>query len=370
MNEQEFVARKFSEYYSRHRISESNAEKREFGFGSWDKKIESRHMRFSSSNELSAALAKSAPFYVSRSAAYYEFPDARPMPRKNWLGADLIFDLDASHKEHDPEGKDCGKFTCEKCLSYIKGQTIKLVEDFLVPDFGFSRSEISVNFSGNRGYHVHVVDKGILPLGREERREMVDYITGTGLQYERFFYKDGRKNVGPAPSDGGYHGKFAREIIRLLRSDEGFAGSLNRKLRKPEMLERFIEGVGEGNWDRVNIADREQKFKEIFRRLSVKLSDTVDVNVTCDVSKLIRLPNSLHGGTGFAAIGVRDLEKFEPMRDAVVLGDGEVKVKITEHVPGLAMKGKAYGPFKKDDEPSVPEHVAIYLICKRAAALA
>ena len=172
------------------------------------------------------------------------------MPRKNWLGADLIFDLDASHREHDPEGKDCGKFTCSKCLSHVKGQTVKLIEEFLVPDFGFSKNEISVNFSGNRGYHVHVVNKDVLPLGRDERREMVDYITGTGLQYERFFYKDGKKNVGPKPDDGGYHGKFSREIIRLL-ADKEFAGHLNRKLRKEETLARFIEGIRAGNWDRV-----------------------------------------------------------------------------------------------------------------------
>ncbi len=369
MKEQEFVAQKFGEYYSRSPISEGGIEKREFGFGSWEKKIEARHMKFLGPGDLNSSLAKQRPFYVSRSAAYYEFPDARPMPRKNWQGADLIFDLDASHKEHDPGGKDCGKFTCEKCLSYIKAQTTKLIEEFLVPDFGFSRSELSVNFSGNRGYHVHVVNKDVLPLGREERREMVDYITGTGLQYERFFYKDGKKNVGPKPDDGGYHGKFSREIIRLL-GDKEFAGHLNRKLRKEEMVGRFIEGIMEGNWDRVNIANREEKFKEIFRKLSVKFADTVDVNVTCDVSKLIRLPNSLHGGTGFSAIGVRDLEKFEPMEDAVVLGEREVKVKITEHVPALVMKDRSYGPYSKDDEISVPEHFAVYLICKRAAVLA
>ena len=69
-------------------------ERREFGFGGWEKKIEFRHMAFRSAEDLRMALVRDRPLYVSASSAYYEYPDARPMPRKHWLGADLVFDLD------------------------------------------------------------------------------------------------------------------------------------------------------------------------------------------------------------------------------------------------------------------------------------
>ena len=96
------------------------------------------------------------------------------MPRKNWLGADLVFDLDA-------EGHSCGKFTCQECLDKVKADAMKLIDEFLLPDFGFSKGEISVNFSGSRGYHVHVRSGSVMKLDREARREIADYVSGTGL---------------------------------------------------------------------------------------------------------------------------------------------------------------------------------------------
>jgi DNA primase small subunit len=365
MNSEEFVQRLFSDYYRSHQPAPNSLEKREFGFGGFEKKIEARHAWFKSQEALSKFLIVNTPFYLSYSAAYYEFPDARPMPKKNWLGADLIFDLDAPAHE-------CGKFTCQICLEKIKAETLKLIENFLIPDFGFAKPDFAINFSGNRGYHLHIRHQSILELSREERRELVDYITGTGIEFASFFRTDENNRIyGPLPTDGGYYGKLARETISQLQDGKGeIVQILGKKFEKPPNAQKLIDGIRLGNWDAVRIIDKEKKFNEILKTLTIKLSDQVDANVTADTSKLIRVPNSLHGGSGLCAIDVKKgISDFNPLSDAVVLPATEVKVEISEPVPKIEMKNQTFGPYGKDAQITVPAYFAAYLICKRAAAI-
>lgn len=361
MREEGYIRGLFSYYYEKNPIHVDEVGKREFGFGGWDKKIESRHMHFSTDTELMRALKNERPLYVSRSAAYYEFPDARPMERKGWLGCDLIFDLDAEHHA-------CGKFTCPPCLQKVKDETIKLIEDFLMPDFGVSRNDINIVFSGSRGYHVHVFDRAYRKLWKDERREIADYAGGTGISYEHFFGKRGKLFSGPAPSEGGYGGKFAREVIKRLENEE-FASYLSTKLKKKENRDMFIRGIEKGDWERVHIAKKDEKFAKLFNEIVGGLSCDIDVNVTADISKLIRLPFSLHGGTGMIAAPVKDIDKFDPMADAIVFSDRPVSIRMNEDAPKIIMKGVDYGPYKKEGTAEVPEHLAVYLICKKAAVL-
>jgi len=359
--EEKFLRQRFSGFYSKCPLSIRSPERREWGFGGWEKKIEFRHIRVFSEQDLRQRLVKDAPLYVSHSVAYYEFPDARPMVRKNWLSSDLIFDLDA-------EAHSCGKFTCEKCMEKVKSDAIKLIEEFLLPDFGFSKSEISVNFSGSRGYHVHVVSDAVSQLDREARREIADYIGGVGLAFDRLFWSEGKKFYGPTPEQGGFGGKFARAFITRL-SDSAFARSVSIKLRKAEERERLIAAIRQGNYDNIGIANREKKLAGKFEEMRLSMAGRIDSNVTADTSKLIRMPNSLHGGSGFAAKSVQSLADFEPMRHAVAFGMEEMKVRATEDIPPLSVKDHSFGPIPKGEARSLPEACAIYLLFKKAAVL-
>ena len=363
-NEEKFLRKLFSGHYARCRLSVVKPEKREFGFGGWEKKIEFRHIGVKDEAALRMKLVSEAPLYVSHSVGYYEFPDARPMLRKNWLGADLVFDLDA-------EGHSCGKFTCSNCMEKVKNDALKLIEEFLLPDFGFSKEEIFVNFSGSRGYHVHVRSGSVMSLDREARREIADYVTGTGLEFSRLFWADGKKFFGPKPSQGGYGGKFARAYLARL-SDEDFALSVSRKLRKPEEIAKLCSAIERGNWDNIGIAAREKKLAEKFEKLRLTLAGRIDANVTADTTKLIRMPDSIHGGSGFSAkmLPLSSLSAFEPMRSAPVFLEGELKVKVAEPVPALCIKDYSFGPMEAGRVASLPMPAAVYLLCKKAAVLA
>ena len=62
------------------------------------------------------------------------------MADKNWLGADLIFDLDGDHLPGVTD-KDFPAM-----ISVIQEQAWSLWNDFLEPDFGFKEDHLQVTF--------------------------------------------------------------------------------------------------------------------------------------------------------------------------------------------------------------------------------
>ncbi len=370
--EEGFIRGRFSQYYSRAFPSTPlSVQTREFGFGGWDKKIESRHAHFGSGEELVAYLRRNAPLYISYSSAYYEFPDARPMEKKNWLGADLIFDIDADQLNPPCIGKHGKGWVCDECLGMAKAEALKLVEEFLVGEFGFRKDSIQTNFSGNRGYHVHVVDDEVKPLTSPKRREITDYITGKGLDGKYWIYERNGRVEGPKPTDSAWGGRLAGGFISMVKEKK------LEFIMKPSTAKRFykmagsvISGVERGNWDVVGLG-RPDVYEQIFgvlgRELGVHLGDNIDQNVTFDTSKLIRMPDSLHGETGLLAKRTSNLDKFDPLKDAVVFGKSPIKVKV-EKAPEIRIWDEVFGPYE-NFEGELPEAVAVYLVCKRRAKL-
>lgn len=368
-----WLSERFGFYYSHSQPpSLPYIERREFGFGGWEKKIEFRHMAFRSGEELKLRLAKDRPLYVSASSAYYEFPSARPMARKNWLGADLVFDLDA--KPHE-----CAPFTCEKCIHHVRDNAIRLIEDFLIADFGLSRKEIMVSFSGSRGFHIRVFKKELESLGREERREILDYIEGVGIEFEGMFAKEpvlGRKNmhriIGPTPSTWGYGGYFARRVVEIASSQDG-AAKISSKLKKKEVAQKFIEGINAGRWSDVQIPNAMEVFKKLFEELKLSVSNRVeaDANVTIDVTKILRMPDTIHGGSGLLAKTISagiDLGSFEPMHSALAFSMDKVEsIKAICNIPQISFGNQTFDAIQKDKVIALPQAYAIYLVCKKAA---
>jgi DNA primase small subunit len=359
--DKEVLLKLFASYYETADFRIPGLEQREFGIGNL-RKIEARHLNFPNLQSFRTYLATNTPFFVSHSTAYYDFPGATPIQKKGWRGADLVFDLDI-HAE--------GKYGAYALLGQVKSDLQRLVKDFIINDFGCK--DVLIVFSGNRGYHVHVRDKAFLPLGGEERRELVDYVMGNGLDYRDFFsYSDKKQLLGPRPDEGGYRGRFARAAVELLSHNPA---SLSRVFVKEKEREFFLGGVRAGNWSRTSL-----KFNDLVGRLSPLAtalpvsSVNTDAGVTADLSKLIRVPNSIHGETGLVAriIDAGDVEPFEPLRDAFITGvraKETMKVKFVEDVPALELGGETMGPFKKDDKKEFPQPIAVFFLAKKSATL-
>jgi len=382
-----FLRKKFKEYYSENKIpAPLEIEQREFGTGTLDTKIKVRHKSFRTERDLWNYLRREAPFYISYSAAYYEFPENQPMLTKGWLGADLIFDLDI--------GMDF--FDSEK-LERIKDETLNLL-DFLLSDFGFSKSDFEVNFSGSKGYHVHVFNEAVKCLGNEERREIVDYVAGN-INFRDYLRVEGDKIFGPKKSDSGWPGRVYRGLYDLIRNSdkERLEGIKGIGDKKAELIYRDRERIlGEIELGRYNyIPDivtvdisyiktpdpnvKVPVIKKVSSPIVQKIIDEkavktmaasdTDKMVTIDTSRLIRLPDSLHGGSGLIAkrVKIKDVEKFDPLTNAVAFGNEKIKINMGEKTPDFDLNGKRFRNLKGVVE--VPEYVGVYLLLKDKAEI-
>ena len=98
------------------------------------------------------------------------------MADKDWLGADLIFDLDGDHLPGVTDKDFPGM------IEVIQEQAWSLWNDFLEPDFGFNEEHLQVTFSGHRGFHLHYRDPKFFHLDSEARRDLVSHIRGEGVE--------------------------------------------------------------------------------------------------------------------------------------------------------------------------------------------
>jgi len=398
---QEFIQQKFADYYRQNLNSiqpPTSIEKREFAFLLFKEKTMLRHKGFKDAEEFRNLLLYVVPSDVYYSSAYYEKPEEE-MDSKDWIGADLVFDIDADHiptpcnKQHDTwTCKNCGasgrgakseacpkcagqKFSnvswpCPVCLGTAKEETIKLI-DVLDKDFGLSTKEMNLAFSGHRGYHVHIETEPIRTLDAMARKEIVDFILGIGLESSLY---DIEKSEGPKLDDYGWKGRIARgtyELLLTATQEQLEKADLKKRTssqiiqQRDKILEswkgkgpwKMLKGMGPNSWEKM--------IKQAIERQSVKI-DTV---VTTDVHRLIRLANTLHGETGFLKIEVpiHEIEGFDPFKDAVAFKSGMVAVDVS-NAPQFRLGDNVYGPYS-NQKIELPTATAMLLLCKGAAKI-
>ena len=390
------------QYYQTHSESiqlPSAIKQREFGFIPLDRKVMLRHRSYADAETLIGFLTSHAISDAYYSAAYYGNPEAS-MEEKGWLGADLVFDIDADHiptpcdKIHDSwTCSNCGfagkgsppqkcptcsgsKFeaktwTCDVCLESAKSETIKLTE-MLAEDFGFSDKEIKVYFSGNRGYHVHVESESVRALDSLARKDIVDYIIGLGFRTKLHSVIDAKQRVLVDRDARGWKRRVAYGVEAFLASatagqietmglGKRSADFLNRNkgklletLRKSSRID--VKGVGPRNWEK------------IIGWIVYQQSAKIDTVVTTDIHRLIRLAGSLHGKTGLLKMKVplTGFDVFDPVKEAVAFRNGQLAVDVDE-APKFRIGDRVYGPFKNNVRMELPTAAAIFLCCKGAA---
>jgi len=402
MLEEKFLLDNFKGFYAGHKAEVPSVSEREFGIGSFGKKIARRHLSFNSNAELNAFLRSNAPLFISYSLAYYSSPSATPMDRKDFLGGDIVYEFDADDikteckQRHDSwqclkcgaSGKGildncpkCGaavkkeQWFCPECLRAVKKQVFSLL-GLLESDFGFG--EVSINFSGNAGYHIHLRGDGIKGLGREARIELLDYLTAKDLDFARHGFAESGKMF-LCPLEGGATGwgkKLLDSLIRLFEEGdaERIAALGGVSFAKASALLESKELVLKNMREKgilFSIPGRKNKqfWLSLLQHFAGESSLDIDRQTSVDMKKIIRVPNTLHGGTGLNAVpvSVGELRSFNPFDSAVVFGDGRVKVFINKS-PKFYLKHNWFGPFEQA-EVELPLHAALYLVAKGKAKL-
>jgi len=348
-------------YYSRVFIKVPEIQCREFGYGTGFKKIVTRHIKFKNNQEFNLFLRQFAPRYVSYSVAYYRFPDARKMDEKEYLGRDLVIDIDIDELQI-PEVKKYSITYCKKCKKVYKDlkpvcdcgeKTLKIlfysdeldeiakriteeVIDILKYELGFKK--LSINFSGNRGYHIHYREK--LELDEHSLIELLDYLMMRGFDYKKFFIKERKRNfyLGPPAQPikiGPFKIYWPNRIGKIL------------KLR-PYGID--VSGIDKGVYviENPNVLYGVAPFHEI------------DSQTFIDKYRLIRVPNTIHGDTMMIAKEINNLKSFNPWRDAVIKGR-YLKIKVPIFLEGT-YGGKTYEEIT--GEVYLPKSFAMYICCK------
>ncbi len=237
------------------------------------------------------------------------------MADKDWLGADLIFDLDGDHLPGVTD-KDFPAM-----IDVIQEQAWSLWNDFLEPDFGFKQEYLQVTFSGHRGFHLHYRDPKYFHLDSESRRELVSHIRGEGVEVSDLL------NRSAMPNASGWAKRVAKgvtsvvdDLDRIYNGDNKLLNTITAGLQ--EMMDR--EGVkglrGKSSIEKLSelMQSDNRRNRVLSGRLAVlnnyavlfqnliKADSSVvlgnagetDEVVTIDTRRQIRWPGSLHGKSG------------------------------------------------------------------------
>jgi len=367
----EYLKQRFSEYYKMAVLEIPPAlEQREWGFIFFDIVNDvrmRRHIAFGSKGEVGNYLKTMVPRHAYYSTAYYALPSAGTMQDKVWSGADLIFDLDADH---------IVRGAYDLMLERVKEETLKII-GMLTDELGFSSKDINLVFSGGRGYHVHIRNLEVRNWSSAERRELVDYVCGTGLDPDIMLKgRIGEENNSSWPWR--YRQALIEYLLELknLGPDEGIKKIASLKGVGKESAQEFYKSIDYvlrslekpgknflvGRVLRIILTGEETGFsKKIKQRAAL-----TDEPVTTDIKRLIRMPGSLHGGSGFKVLNLslKEFECFDPLTDAVFFGEEPVKVDLSFKLE-MPILGNKYSLEKGMN--TVPEAMAVFL-CARGIA--
>ena len=339
----QFVQQHFRKYYES--VTEFGIKRvmnREVAFSSFSKQGMVRHTSFPSMEALVSYVRENTPQHFYYSSAYYQNPSAS-MENKGWQGADLVFDIDG---DHIPGSES---MSYREMLVTVKLEVIKLL-NILTDDLGIGKEYLEIVFSGSRGYHVHVYSL-FDELESQERREIVDYISGRCIQTNNDLFPRSR---------------WAERLISMrekLLEILAARGGWRKELEK-------MTGETTGNMTKKEIRESDYIDRNA-RKLAVELyASKIDEPVTIDIHRLIRTPGSLHGKTGMIVrtVNYENLEEFDPLTETIPEGSGEeVKILVSKkNTVDLGGRTLELG----EGMAKVPAYMAVFLILRGVAEIA
>lgn len=401
---QQFLTKQLKEYYTNNKIpAPKEVEKREFGWGGFGQKISTRHFEFKSESDFNNFLRTQIPFYISCSNALYQKPSARPMAAKLYQRADIVYEFDSNDlkcectQKHDfwkcpncgKEGKgipehcdECGagvsveNWVCPSCLDEVKKEVFRLLE-FLENDFAITEG-IEINFSGNRGYHIHLTSEQIQALPKEGRTSLLDYLTAQNLNPKLLGYymdKTSRTMRSPPKKQAlGWANRINASLHTLIEntSPSDIAAITGARVKDAEVIKQNKDSLEEAMQNGIlpPLPKTTEKFwLSLINRAIQKTKLTLDRQASLDLSKIMRVPNTIHGSTCLAAktLSIENLKDYNPLKESVVLGSAPIKIQI-RRAPKITLADQEFGPFN-EETAEIPAFAAAYFLAKGVAEL-
>ncbi|MGZ7049908.1 MAG: DNA primase catalytic subunit PriS [Methanobacterium sp.] len=281
-------------------------ENREFGFDHFGRGPNDRYKVFNTPNYLKRFLKSKTPFAAYCSVAFYE----KPRRRDGWIKSELVFDVDAK----DIPLRTCGcDNVCEICLNEAK-EIVGGISDALKQDLGLKN--IHLVYSG-RGYHVRVLDEDIMKLDSDVRSEILKYVAGTDLPKDKYDDEESIYNLEHFSIPFGYPRVFTDRVKYAIlhiteesKLDDVNANFLKLILTNRNLLERDEWGIFKTNIGPI-------RYKRLIKAIASLNMSLVDAKVTIDLKRILRLPSSLHSMVSMKCMEVKNIDSFDPFKDAV-----------------------------------------------------
>jgi DNA primase small subunit len=386
-----YLTGRFRDYYRNAALElPPDADEREWGYIPWrqsGKSVMIRHLSTLEVGDPTEFLHAEVPRHVYTSASRYEDPGADNMDEKRWTNSDLIFDIDID-ESHLPDYIEADELAYDEELALAKTHLERLL---LVLDRDFGFEDIDISFSGGRGYHVHVRDEHVKDLSSKHRTEIVSYVQGVNLDVESLTRENyttigtriGNQGIGFKP-DGGWSSRVHERMVAVAEKYRQIADELLVEEAEAQLVQEF-DGIGstkathiiagfQNHLDdiRAGHVNPTKGMKSLARAVTKEVQqDTyadIDEPVTTDVNRLIRLPGSLHGRTGFrvSVVSPDQLDSFDPLTDAIpdTFTGRDIGVDVTT-ASSVRMLNDEF-EFEPGDH-QVPEPVGIYLMAQGLA---
>jgi DNA primase catalytic subunit len=184
--------RLFQSYYKTAQLDiPTMLQNREWGFNVFNEPYMNRHKAFQSLHILEEYVKAIVPKHIFYSVAFYNYPLAKEMNDKDWQGSELVFDIDSGPN--------------------AKTDTIQII-DILENAFGIK--DVGIVFSGNKGYHIHVIDSMLIGLDKGSRQEIVQYIKDRGGEFDEQVTRDIKRLI---RCPGSLHGKTGLRVSYIDR---------------------------------------------------------------------------------------------------------------------------------------------------------
>lgn len=284
----------------------SSVQKREFGFDHMGRGPNDRYRVFRSMELLRKFLRYRAPFAAYSSVAFYE----KPQRRDGWLKSELVFDVDAK----DIPIRECGcEGVCEGCLN----QALEIVSgliDTLKGDLGLK--DMYVVYSG-RGYHLRLFDESAMLLDSDVRGQIVQYLSGAEVPRNQYASEGVTYKLEHFSIPFGYPQVFTErtKYAILHLTEETPLDDVNQKLIKDVLANREL--LEDNQWGIFRSKIGPVRYQRLIKSIASLNMALVDAKVTIDLKRILRLPSSLHSMVSMKCTVVKNIETFDPFKDAV-----------------------------------------------------
>jgi DNA primase small subunit len=218
---------------------------------------------------------------------------------------------------------------------------------------------------------VHVEHEAIMNLDSVARKEIVDYVSGLGLDTPFCGLSEKRLKLFNV-TDPGWRGRIARGIHKFVAEAEsedyrniGLKGNVAEAMVKSRTA--VLRNLNESRpWEAIKGVGSET-WKRIAEHFVLFQSANVDTVVTTDTHRLIRIGGTLHGKTGLkkTEVPVGTIEDFDPFKRAIAFKKGTAAVLIS-NAPEFRLGDKTFGPYA-NQKVELPIAAAVLLICRNRA---